>query len=491
MDKVQLPVAQVDLFERYSGSDAPGDDYCLRNDSVSRRAEGITLTPAWLVECMLDEMAGQRYDTIVDCGAGTGRFAIAAALHFPAARIIAVEFNPVLAGLLRQRAVEHGVAARIDVVEGDFREARIVTVGRTLFIGNPPYVRHHDIAPEWKAWYAFRMAATGIVASRLAGLHAHFVLRAVELMRPGDELCFVMSSEWLDNGYGSALRRLLGGSSDVWANGLWLSDAGESIFADALVSSVVIRARCGVTPATVATGLLGKDGLKTVRRIETASLAASDRWTPWCRSTLPVVGPGIEVGELFRVSRGQVTGLNEAWVIAEDRFDLPPEVCIPAVTRAKELIDGSVLSSSGAAALACVVDLPCDLDEIARSHRPAVDRFLARARALGAEEGYIARHRKRWYSVGMRAPPAAFVSYMGRRPPVFRANPWAVSFINVAHGLYPRQPVAEEVMARLLAHLNSATDRHAGRTYGGGMAKFEPGDVARLRVPANVLEGVD
>ena len=89
----------------------------------------------------------------------------------------------------------------------------------------------------------------------------------------------------------------------------------------------------------------------------------------------------------------------------------------------------------------------------------------------------------------MRAPPAAFVSYMGRRPPVFRANPWGASFINIAHGLYPRQPLAGAVLARVLQHLNTATDVHAGRMYGGGMAKFEPSDVARLRIPAEVLEG--
>ena len=89
----------------------------------------------------------------------------------------------------------------------------------------------------------------------------------------------------------------------------------------------------------------------------------------------------------------------------------------------------------------------------------------------------------------MRAPPAAFVSYMGRRAPVFRANPWRASFINIAHGLYPRQAVAEPTLKRLLDHLNTSIDLHAGRMYGGGMAKFEPGDIARLRVPANLLEG--
>ena len=129
-----------------------------------------------------------------------------------------------------------------------------------------------------------------------------------------------------------------------------------------------------------------------------------------------------------------------------------------------------------------------DLDEVPAEHREAVQRFIARAQAMGADQTYIARHRKAWWAVGMRAAPAAFVSYMGRRPPVFCANPFGVSFINIAHGLYPRQAMDDSILARVLQHLNTTTDVNGGRMYGGGLAKFEPGDVSRLRIPPDVLE---
>jgi hypothetical protein len=481
---------QAELFGEAGSFDAGsfddrGDAFCLVNDAASRRSEGITLTPRWLVDGMLAAVAGHAFETIVDCGAGTGRFAIAAALRFPKARVVAIEQNATLAALLRQRAEEHGVATRIDIVLGDFREVDVPLIGRALFVGNPPYVRHHDIPAPWKAWYAERMGYRGIVASRLAGLHAHFFLRACELMRPGDELCFVTSAEWLDNDYGRALRALLSGP--ISACGLWLSDSAEPVFADALVSSVVVKATYSDNDAVEA-GALARAGLQTVRSVGAMQLRKSDRWTPWCRPSLPSSVSGTELGELFHIHRGQVTGLNRAWVLGDDGFGLPAEFCVPAVTRAKELIDGCVLSRAGFEGLHRVVDLPPDLDSIALSHRGAVDRFLARARAMGAAAGYIARHRKSWHAVGMRSPPAAFVSYMGRRPPVFRANPFGASFINVAHGLYPRQTMAAVTLANMLDYLNRATDRFAGRTYGGGLAKFEPSDVARLRVPVEAME---
>ena len=482
-------VPQLALFAGDSSNDVLGQAYCAENDARSRRVLGITLTPEWLVSRMLDEVGGEGFDTIVDCGAGTGRFAIAAAQRFPAARVVAVEQNPGLVVLLRQRLRECGLGHRVDIVEGDFRSVTIPLIGRALFLGNPPYVRHHDIAAPWKEWYAQGNARLGIGASRLAGLHAHFMLRSAELMRQGDALCFVTSAEWLDNSYGSAVRKLPGGGGRLSVGGLWVADSAQPVFADALVSSVVVRADCLLNGRMARTGVINEERLQTLHQVSPAELAASHRWSAWCRPVLALPAVGIELGEIFRVTRGQVTGLNAAWVLDDRQLDLPRSLTVASVTRAKELIDDVVASRSGVEQLRRVASLPADLGLVPDEYRDDVARFLARARAMGADQTYIARHRKPWHAVAMRAPPAAFVSYMGRRPPVFRANPWRASFINIAHGLYPRQAIADQTLRLLLNHLNTGIDRHAGRMYGGGMAKFEPGDIARLRVPAQLFDG--
>ena len=118
--------------------------------------------------------------------------------------------------------------------------------------------------------------------------------------------------------------------------------------------------------------------------------------------------------------------------------------------------------------------------------RPHADiDMLALLRQNLADAGLTRR-----VQVDMRKPPAAFVSYMGRRPPVFRANPHGVSFLNIAHGLYPRGPMAPDRLRAILTHLNEHTVLGQGRIYGGGLAKFEPSDVARLRLPPQLLEGL-
>ena len=479
-----------DLFDPVSVYDAAGAAVCQRMTGEQRRQQGITLTPEWLVDLMLERLARQGpFDNIVDAGAGSGRFCMRAAALFPQARIWAVERNAEMCMALRANLADEGLSRSVQVLQGDFRDLPLDLYGRTAFVGNPPFVRHHDVASSMKSWYSGTMAAWGVKASQLAGLHLHFMARVAQLARPGDRVCLVTSAEWLDNGYGSAWRRLLTAPAPALAlTGLWVAPPEDPVFPDALVSAVVFEACCGEAGSAIELGALAGRSLRTVRLMPRAELAAAQRWTALCQAELDAPAEGIELGELFRVTRGQVTGLNDAWVLPAGANLLPTELTLAAVTRAREIIDGTVECADAESRLRRLPNLPADLDDLPAGDRLRVDAFLALARAKGAADGYVARQRRAWHALDLRAPPAAFVSYMGRRPPVFRTNPHAASYLNIAHGLYPRLAMPLAQLQRVLFHLNSHTRIGAGRLYGGGMAKFEPSDISRLRIPAHVLD---
>ena len=62
---------QTVLFPDERVDDALGAAYCAATAPALRRAEGITLTPEWLVHCMVEHMARNGpVDTVVDAGAG-------------------------------------------------------------------------------------------------------------------------------------------------------------------------------------------------------------------------------------------------------------------------------------------------------------------------------------------------------------------------------------------------------------------------------------
>jgi adenine-specific DNA-methyltransferase len=137
-----------------------------------------------------------------------------------------------------------------------------------------------------------------------------------------------------------------------------------------------------------------------------------------------------------------------------------------------------------ASALKRVIDLPAELDLLPQEERAAVERFLKLARALGADRGFIAKHRRAWWSVGLREPAPILATYMARRSPAFVRNLAGARHINIAHGLYPRQPLSSHALDALARHLTAQTGLAEGRTYAGGLTKFEPKEMERLLVPA-------
>ena len=75
------------------------------------------------------------------------------------------------------------------------------------------------------------------------------------------------------------------------------------------------------------------------------------------------------------------------------------------------------------------------------------------------------------------------MTYMGRRPPAFARNLAGARLLNIAHGLYPLHPIAEPTLNALVAWLNQNVNLAGGRTYSGGLTKFEPGEAMRIPIP--------
>lgn len=484
----RLGASHVDEMRRaiLRGGDPLGEAFASIRCARHRRAMGAVYTPQPIVKSMLSWLAEHASPVrIVDPGAGSGRFVLAAGALFPDAQLLAIEQDPLAALMTRANASVRGWTDRMTVLVGDYRELVLPQcAGTTAFIGNPPYLRHHDIDKRWKKWFASRFAVFGIKASALAGLHLHFLLQTRLLAHKGDVGVFVTSAEWLDVNYGDALRRLL--LDELGGLALHVLEPAVEAFPGTATTAAIICFRVGesrlpmrVRPVAALADLNGlSEGVEVARE----KLRAERRWSVIVRPSSARQDGEIDLGELFGVHRGQVTGANAVWIAGDKAQNLPERVMIPAVTKARDLMQaGAVLPS--AKSLRRVIDLPCDLDEFDPDERSRVSAFLGWARAHGANEGYIARHRKVWWSVGLKAPAPILCTYMARRPPQFTLNACGARHINVAHGLYPREPLTATTLARLVDWLNANVSQGSGRTYAGGLTKFEPKEVERLRIP--------
>lgn len=474
------------LHERIrAGEDPLGSAYIALQAPSVRRCTGTTYTPDAIVRSMLESARTQiSPQRVVDPGAGSGRFLLRAAQVFPAAALVGVEADPLAALIARANLAAIGAAPRSQILNSDYRRVKLRAGLQSLFIGNPPYVRHHSISAYWKDWLVSRARMLGVRASRLAGLHVHFFVATAFHARPGDFGVLITAAEWLDVNYGSALRALFRGP--LGGQGLTLISPTACPFPDAATTAVVTAFRIGARPASVrvrvaddAAGIADLSGGRFVRR---SRLEAQSRWSQLTGRSRRRLPGFIELGELCEVHRGQATGANSVWIAGEAEGDLPLSVLFPCVTRARELIAaGRVLESLQR--LRKVIDLPVDLDVLERRARASVERFLARARGKGVHRGYLARHRRAWWAIGLRAPAPILATYMARRAPVFSCNPRGARHLNIAHGLYPRDALTEPQLLALVDHLCGNVRRSDGRTYAGGLTKFEPREMERLLVP--------
>lgn len=495
-----LPKLQPGFVERtrkeiHRGEDPLGAAFMALRTAERRRSDGATYTPRKIVDAMTAWGAeGGQPRRIVDVGAGSGRYLLAAAAVFPDAQLLGIESDPLAALLLRANLAVRGLAARAFVIVDDYRRVSLPDIGGpTLFIGNPPYVRHHDLGREWKDWYRGVLERFGVTAAAgravvLAGLHLHFYARTAELAQPGDRGVFVTAGEWLNNTYGGALRALLLGMLGV--RRICLIDPRAPAFGETMSTAVIVAFEVGKAHAHVECRLAESldhlrmlDGHRSVTR---ASLQLSDRWGDIIggHADTPVDPELVPLRTVFRVSRGTSTGANHVWIAGEHTKGLPADVLLPTVTDAHDIIraDGRL---DDAGALRKVVHLPGNLQRFKVGERTAIERFIAWAKALGAADTTTARSRSPWYAIKPKAPAPILCTYMGRRAPAVARNIIGVPMLNIAHGLYVREGVVlspEQLDAYALWLQRNLTE-HAGVSYAGALSKFEPRDVERLLIP--------
>jgi hypothetical protein len=476
-----------------AGGDPLGELFGQIRSAGNRRSAGATYTPAAIVNAMVAWAANEPQvpTRVVDAGAGSGRFVLAAARQFPNASLVAVETDPLACLLLRANASVRGFTDRLDVRVEDYRKLVLDEIdGPTLFIGNPPYVRHHDIAETWKAWFARTAAEFGFSASKLAGLHIHFFLKTRALGRAGDFGAFITAAEWMDVNYGSVLRQML--SDGLGGTALHVIDPKAMPFADAMATAAISCFRVGNRPDAFTIRAVDRleqlAPLSTGRVVAWSEMAAQRKWTIFTRTATQRPADHIELGELFRVHRGQVTGNNDVWIAGANAAGLPERFLHPAVTRARELIAAGPVLRTGDQ-LRRVIALPSEFSDLTAAEKRAIDDFLKWAREMDAHESYVARQRGCWWSITYREPAAILSTYMARRAPHFVRNAAAARHLNIAHGLYPREPMSTETLDQIvrLLHIHSTTE--GGRTYAGGLVKFEPRELERLTIPR--LESLD
>lgn len=435
LDHVRAAIAE--------GRDPLGEAIDRGRHTAARRDLGAFYTPPVIVGPMIAWALARSPSRLVDAGCGSGRFCVEAVRRAPGLEIVAVDVDPI--ATLACRAAMATVRAKCArVINADYTTLPLEPVhGRTAFVGNPPYVRHHRLSPDQKSWAKSAAAKLAVKLSGLAGLHVHFLLNN-KLSAFDDVMTTAVISCFEVGAAAREVRIRNAGSAEVLGH---LEATG---------------------------GVLGRSVLERTRR-----------WSPLFNGGGSKAGTDtVPLGEIVRVSRGVATGANRFFVMDRRQVDdlgLGRYV-VPVLSSAKE-----VLSADGMVRLHAtrrwLLDPPMAVELEAPEHEP-LRSYLKHGEQAGVPSKYLCAHRRPWWHIGSKVPPIV-ATYMARQPPAFALNPDGLTTLNVVHGLFPRINLDQMQLLGLVRYLNghrSALAGH-GRTYQGGLEKFEPSEMEALEVP--------
>jgi adenine-specific DNA-methyltransferase len=377
-----------------------------------------------------------------------------------------------------------------------------------LIVCNPPYIRHQHLSREIKDRLKKAIEESGNSLSGLAGLHAYFMLLCDQWLEEEGLAVWLVPSEILEVNYGKSIRNYL--SNNVKLERIHFFDHTDAQFNDALVSSCVIVYRKEIPAKDYNVDItFGRSFLKPTdtRTISSANLKDHNKWSKHLLTHLETLDkPSSQnskrkLGDVFSIKRGIATGDNNFFVLDKQKaLDLGiPKEYLRNVIPSSRYLKGDVVGLDRDGFLntekkLVLLDIDLPLKQI-QTEYPKLYNYLLEGMNRGVDKGYLASRRKPWYSQEKRLVPKYFVRYMNRESKsggthhsIFIKNEADAIATNSYLMIYEKPTdlfvslPSETDMWTLLSRGLDKTLYKYGRTYGGGLVKFEPNELKEIPI---------
>jgi release factor glutamine methyltransferase len=130
---------------------------------------------------------------VADVGTGSGAIAIAVAKHAPSVHITAIDISPPALEIAKANATQHGVADRIEFLEGDLLSTLPPQPRFAVVASNPPYVseaEYEQLAPQVKNHEPRQALVAGPTGTEVI---QRLIPQAAERLLPGGWLIVELS----------------------------------------------------------------------------------------------------------------------------------------------------------------------------------------------------------------------------------------------------------------------------------------------------------
>ena len=378
-------------------------------------------------------------------------------------------------------------------------------------IGNPPFIRYQSFPEPARTRAMSLMAEAGLKPNKLTNIWVPFVVAAVQSLRKGGRLAFVIPAELLQVTYAAQLRKFLTQRFDsialVSCNELFFEGAEQEVLlllaegargkADTetacqvkLVERNTVADVVATTPRNIARGI-----------DEKAVCGDSEKWLKYFLTSseiefmreLRLSQAATTLSQYASVDVGVVTGKNKFFVLSRDELrSLDIESCFLKLASRSAHLRGVIFSESDWQKLydadekVALLNMRSDLRKLTKSQMS----YINDGERHGYHLGYKCSIRSPWYHVPSIWTPDGFLFRQIYDFPRFIRNDAHACSTDTIHRLTVHGCTVDALISSAYTYMTAASAEIEGRSYGGGVLELEPTEAERLLIPANVEQAL-
>lgn len=472
------------------------------------KLRGGYYTPKTIAKYVTEWAVRSSTDTVLEPSCGDGSFLEVACtrlseLGCPAesmsSQILGIELDPSEAC----KAAQYPVTV---INEDYFTYYRAHDDRYDVVVGNPPFIRYQNFNEEFRQIAFDLMQKHGFHPNRLTNIWLPFLLLSCKKLTDNGRIGMVIPAELFQVDYAAEARDFL----SEFFDSLVLITFRQLVFDDIQQEVVLLLGeKTSKQKGIRVIELEGIDDLiQGVSGLDVAEVKqldhSSEKWVKYYLSNdelnllkkLTHDQRLIPTTALFDVNVGLVSGENDFFVISKDavdRFNLHNHV-IPIVSKAEQ-VKGltfsktnlkEIVNNNRRAFLFAPEDKP--LKELSKEEQD----YIAYGERAGFHTNYKCRIRKRWYIVPCTWQPEAFLIRQANLYPKIILNEANAMVTDTLHKVRFHEGVNKKAVAAAFVNTYTlALSETIGRSYGGGVLTFEPGEIRKLRIPMVGAERLD
>ena len=376
-----------------------------------------------------------------------------------------------------------------------------------VVVGNPPFIRYQHFTENYRSTAFSLMDKHGFHPNRLTNVWLPFLLLSCKALKPAGRVGMVIPAELFQVDYAAEARQFL----STFFDRLTLVTFRRLVFDDIQQEVILLLGEMGCS----------RHGILVVELDDMADLTAlgqeclegselktldhsRDKWVKYYLSNeelallkrLSSDKRIANAADLFEVNVGLVSGENDFFVVNKEtveRFGLQDTV-VPVISRSDQLKGVKLTTDDYESLAACGKNVfffepGCkEFDELTEVQKV----YIQWGEGKGYNKNYKCRIRPKWYHVPQSWRADAFLIRQAHLYPRMILNERGTLVTDTLHKVRFLDGVdGGQVAAAFLNSYTLALSETLGRSYGGGVLTFEPGEMRRMRIPMQGASQLD